>query len=83
MSSLKYWNKEAKDLLVGRTIKKAVYMDAENAETLGFNQRPVVLVLDNGLMIYPSMDDEGNDAGALFTTSEKTSCLPVISMDFK
>ena len=27
---------------------------------------PAVLVLDNGVMLYPSRDDEGNGPGALF-----------------
>jgi hypothetical protein len=30
------------------------------------NEIPMVLVLSSGTILYPSMDTEGNDAGALF-----------------
>ena len=33
---------------------------------------------DDGLVIYPSMDDEGNGGGALLTNSEQTPVLPVL-----
>jgi hypothetical protein len=59
------WNKTAADLLVGRTITAVSYMDAEEAESSGFMSRPVAIQLDNGLVVFPQSDDEGNDAGAL------------------
>lgn len=34
------------------------------------HEKPMGLVLDNGLFIYPSRDDEGNGPGALFGTFE-------------
>lgn len=33
-----------------------------------FRSRPTVLVLANGMKIYPSVDPEGNGPGALFGT---------------
>ena len=50
----------------------------EEAEALGWSSRSVVMILDNGNIIYPSMDDEGNNAGALFTMNEDNPTLPVI-----
>jgi len=32
---------------------------------------------DDGTVIYPSRDDEGNGAGAMFTNIEKFSPIPV------
>ena len=44
-------------------------------------KRPVALHLDNGVWVFPSQDDEGNDGGALFTTDEKQECLPVLDLN--
>ena len=41
-------------------------------------KRPVCMLLDNGVWIYPSQDDEGNDGGALFTSIDNKPCLPVL-----
>jgi len=78
MANDKLWNKVAADMLVGRTVKAAFYMLGEEAGNCGFNSRPLVIIFDNGLCIYPMSDDEGNDAGALATTDSKTAILPVL-----
>lgn len=59
------WEKEARSLLVGRTIVAARYMTAEECDLLGWHNRCVVIELDDGTKILPSMDDEGNGAGSL------------------
>lgn len=72
------WTEIAKGLLLGRTITGVRYMSSAEANDLGWGRHAVVLILDNGLQIYPSADDEGNDAGALFTTDAEHSALPVL-----
>ena len=77
------WNKEAARHLLGRTIKGVRYMTAAEAEQMGWDNRPVVLELDNGALFWPSRDDEGNDGGALFGTpgpgsDGKDITLPVL-----
>jgi len=72
------WTKLAAELLVGRTIKRVRYMDADEVEASMWNSAAVVLELDNGIAIWPSRDDEGNDAGALFTTDDDLGTIPVI-----
>jgi hypothetical protein len=47
-------------------------------ENLGWYERCVVMILDDGNMIYPSSDDEGNNAGALFTCDPDQPTLPVL-----
>ena len=37
-----------------------------------------VMQLDDGNLVYPSQDDEGNGAGALFTNDKKNPTLPVL-----
>ncbi len=53
-------------------------MSQEEADHFGWYSRSVVIELDNGVLLWPSRDDEGNDAGAIFTTDPKGSTLPVL-----
>ncbi len=73
-----FWTQQASDLLLNRTIKEVRYLFPEEAEDLGWYNRCIVLVLDNGVSVYPSMDDEGNGAGALFTTAPALQTIPVL-----
>lgn len=41
-------------------------MDAEGWDRDNFHGPPPVLVFDDGSKVYPSQDEEGNGAGALF-----------------
>lgn len=60
------WSKEAQKHLLGRRIVEVRYLTDAEAKALGWYERSVVLVLDNGALFFPSQDDEGNGAGALF-----------------
>ena len=71
----KRWTEIAK-MLEGRTIVHVRYLTEEEAEDW-FN-RPVIMFLDNGEYILPIADDEGNNGGALATSYEDHSVLPVI-----
>lgn len=70
------WNKKAQ-VLVGRKIVSASYMTHKEAESLGWDYLPLVLTLDNGVTIYPSADDEGNNGGA-FHASDEDYSFPVL-----
>lgn len=64
----KRWNNEARSVLVGRTIAKVQYMDDAWADQLGFTDymaRPVMIQLDDGTLLIPLRDDEGNGGGAI------------------
>lgn len=65
----------AKKLLQGRTITDVRYLSTEEAKELMWDKKCIVLHLDDGNLIYPSMDDEGNNGGALFTNDDN---VPVI-----
>ena len=73
-----HWCDVAKKLLLNRKIVGVRYLLDEEMEMLGWDQRSIVLILDDGNMIFPSSDDEGNRAGALFTNDPKTPVLPVL-----
>ena len=73
-----YWQNLANKHLVGRTIVKAEWLKPSEAQRLmGWEYQPLELFLDNGTVLTPSMDDEGNNAGALFTNVQELPCCPV------
>jgi len=59
--------------LVGCRIVAVRAMDAHELAAEGWDDHETVpvLVLDNGVIVYPSRDDEGNGPGALFGTSSR------------
>ena len=63
--------------LVGRTIVGVRYLDAAEISQLGIAHHPVCLRLEDGALLWPMADDEGNDAGALFIQAgDQTTALP-------
>lgn len=66
---------QAKQALIGKQVINVRYMDAGEADSQGFNLKPIVIEFDDGTYIFPSMDDEGNDAGALFGGNYNNSKL--------
>jgi hypothetical protein len=74
----KYWTDKVDDVLVGRTIVKIEYMPEEEVKEWMWYKTPIVIHLDDGGMLIPSMDDEGNDGGAILTNYKKLGTIPVI-----
>lgn len=71
--------------LVGRTIRAIRYMTEVEAGDMDWHDAPIVIQLDDGTFLWPSADDEGNGAGALFLMPSKAAkqrgvqdCAPVI-----
>lgn len=74
----KTWGDKVAKELVGKTIVAVRYLTDEEREDLDWYNRSIVLQLSDGTLIWPSQDDEGNGAGALFTTIESLPTVPVI-----
>ncbi len=74
------WNKKAQSVLLGRKITGVRYMVDEEVENTGFYHKALVIRLDDGTLLFPSADDEGNDAGAIHYMKEGDDewILPVI-----
>jgi len=72
------WLGEINPLIAGRTIREVRYMTDKEQEQFGWHDAAPVLILDNGHLILASADDEGNNAGALFTTFKEMPTIPVI-----
>ena len=73
-----HWDKVAKSLLLNKKIVDVRYLTQEEVDDLGWYERVVAFQTEDGLWFFPSRDDEGNGGGALFTSDDKESCLPVM-----
>jgi hypothetical protein len=54
------------DALPGRTIRAVRPMTPAECAAEGWEHPALALILDNGTVLYPSRDDEGNGPGAFF-----------------
>ena len=60
------WETTANKILLGKKIVKIRWQtETEAHDLMGWHSRAVELHLDDGTIICPQRDDEGNDAGAL------------------
>ena len=65
----RYWDEKGTDVLLGAKIVKVEYMSKKESDRLGWYEQPICLLLKKGneaFWMFPSQDDEGNNAGALF-----------------
>ena len=74
----KYWTDKVDKYLVGRTIVKVEYLPKEEVKEWMWYNTPIAIHLDDGGILIPSMDDEGNDGGAIITNYKELSTIPVI-----
>jgi len=78
MGTQKEWEQICSKHLVGKTIKEVRYMTDKEQENHGWFRKPLVIFFTDGSFIYPSRDDEGNDAGSLFASFTELQVIPVI-----
>tara|TARA_R110002012_G_C11210137_1_gene561106 strand:- start:107 stop:367 length:261 start_codon:yes stop_codon:yes gene_type:complete len=73
-----YWTELIAKHLVGKKIVKVEYLPKKQLEEFMWHKRPITIHLDDGSIIAPQMDDEGNDGGAMLTTFDELGTIPVI-----
>lgn len=73
---LTVWNSKAKDVLEGRRIIEARYLNDKEVELMGWDRKPLCFFLDNGTFCILSSDDEGNSGGVLFYNGD--GVLPLL-----
>ena len=82
------WENKAVKLLQDRVVHAVRYLTIEELEGLGWQASTLVMQLNDPkgkkepVLLFSSRDDEGNDAGALFTDDEELPTIPVIQ-DFQ
>tara|TARA_B100000459_G_C8585841_1_gene205494 strand:+ start:656 stop:910 length:255 start_codon:yes stop_codon:yes gene_type:complete len=76
------WTDLAKKHLLGCKIIKVEYMSEEVVEDMMWYKSPLCMLMENKkgekFWLYSSMDDEGNDGGALFTTIKGYETIPTL-----
>jgi len=72
------WAARIGSAVSGKRIVEVRYMTQKEVDALGWSRAAVVFVLNDGHLVWPSSDDEGNDAGAMFSTYENLETFPVI-----
>jgi hypothetical protein len=76
--TIKTWEKEIVQKLVGRRIVSCKYLTEKEMEALGWYNKSLVITLEGNVKLFASSDDEGNSAGALFTNISGLETIPVI-----
>jgi len=69
------YKNSVRKMLCGRTIAHVRWMTPKEVEHFGWYSSAPVLVLDNGVCLWPSRDEEGNDAGCIFTNDDNTTAI--------
>jgi hypothetical protein len=74
------WTDTANSVLLNRKIINVRYLTDEEMDAFGWRYKSIVLTLDDNTLVFPSRDDEGNDAGALHYLPEHSGAgvIPVI-----
>lgn len=74
------WTTAANKHLKGKKVRSVRYLTEEEQDDLGWYSRAVVIEFEDGSLIFPSKDDEGNGAGSIFGQDKngKDFVLPVI-----
>lgn len=76
----KKWIDYGKKHLLGKQIVSIRYLTEKEMGFMDWHQKPIVIQLNDGTILFPSRDDEGNDGGALFgqTKDGKELTFPVM-----
>ena len=70
------WVEQISKFLNGKTVQAVRYMTPEEAGD--WYERPIVIIFSDGSFIVPMADDEGNNGGAMYTSDDALSVIPVI-----
>jgi hypothetical protein len=73
------FTKLANSQLAGRRIVSARYLTTKEAIDQHWTKRCIVLELDDGNLVFPTVDEEGNNAGVLVTSHSSDPILPTLN----
>ena len=73
-----FLQKKIEKHLLCKSIIKIEYMSEKDSKEQGWHKRPIQLLLNNGVWLTMTSDDEGNNGGAIHTNIEELPVIPVI-----
>ena len=62
-------------MLLGQKVKEIRWLTKEEADESGWYYQPIQITFENGVMLAPMSDDEGNEAGAMATNIPKMETI--------
>jgi hypothetical protein len=74
----KQWAERATKEFKGKKVALVRWMTKAEMKEMGWFHSAPVIIFEDGSNIIAQSDDEGNDAGALSTSSEVIPIMPVI-----
>jgi len=74
----KNWTERATKEFKGKKVKSIEWLTKDEVKQSGWFHAAPVIMFEDGSYMVAQMDDEGNDAGALATSSKTMPILPVI-----
>ena len=79
LTNQQLWEEKARKLFEGKKIVSVRYMTEYEAEENDMEARPLCFKLDDGTIVIPLSDDEGNNGGAFqLIKKDQTYLLPVM-----
>lgn len=72
------WATKAEKQLKGKKIAAVRYLTEQEKENMMWRNSAPVIFFEDGSYLFPSRDDEGNNAGALFTSFDELPTIPII-----
>ena len=78
-STTQTWENKIAKQLVGRKIVEVRYMTPKESKESYWYYQPILLILDDGTVLCPQSDDEGNESGSICViNNEELSTIPVM-----
>lgn len=74
--TIRKWEEKCNSALVGKCIRYVGYLNEDEQRELGWYKRSLIIFFTDGTAMYPSVDEEGNDAGVYFTTISGLEVIP-------
>tara|TARA_R100000406_G_scaffold82932_1_gene65283 strand:+ start:1202 stop:1462 length:261 start_codon:yes stop_codon:yes gene_type:complete len=79
LTNQQLWEEKARKLFEGKKIVSVRYMTEQEAEENDLEARPLCFKLDDGTIVIPLSDDEGNNGGAFqLIKKDQSYLLPVM-----
>ena len=79
LTNQQLWEEKARKLFEGKKIVSVRYMTEYEAEENDMEARPLCFKLDDGTIVIPLSDDEGNNGGAFqLIKKDQSYLLPVM-----
>jgi hypothetical protein len=74
-----HWGNLASNFLVGKTIRRVRYLNDRETEDIGWTKSGLVIEFTDGHWVLAMADDEGNEAGSVWTSSQsEINVIPTI-----